>query len=318
MSSTPAPTPPAKPVVPVRTAGIDIRRTASLRRVDSLFKAMSSDFLLREQFVTEPTQMLSEYVNSARVSAEQADVSDQFLYAVMSSPPLLTWLRDYSLKAGGRTPTREEFVHDVLNAAVAARAAPVVIALARATVERQDILGGNGVAAAILELIAYGGRIVAQTEMSTGHSTGTEMSTGHVFQTSGQVFHTEMSTGHSTGTEMSTGHVFQTSGQVFHTEMSTGHSTGTEMSTGHGTGTEMSTGQVFQTSGQVFHTEMSTGHSTGTEMSTGHSTGTEMSTGHIIGSDWFRAGHQRVALAALAEYAIQLRNVGALNRIWVR
>ncbi len=300
MSSTPAP----KPVLPVRTADIDIRRTASLRRVDSLFKAMSSDFLLREQFVTEPTQMLSEYVNSAKVSAEQADVSDQFLYAVMSSPPLLTWLRDYSLKAGGKTPTREQFVHDVLNAAVAARATTVVIALARATVERQDILSGNGVAAAILELIAYGGRFAAQTEMSTGHSTATEMSTGHVFQTSGQVFHTEMSTGHSTGTEMSTGH-------VFHTEMSTGHSTGTEMSTGHVFHTEMSTGHSTGT-------EMSTGHVFQTEMSTGHSTGTEMSTGHIIGSDWFRAGHQRVALAALAEYAIQLRNGGALNRIWVR
>jgi hypothetical protein len=47
---------------------------------------------------------------------------------------------------------------------------------------------------------------MAQTEMSTGHTTGTEMSTGHFV--GGSIFaQTEMSTGHTTGTEKSTGHI---------------------------------------------------------------------------------------------------------------
>jgi len=39
-----------------------IARAAVLRRFDALFRAMSQDFLLREQFVTDPAQIASEYV----------------------------------------------------------------------------------------------------------------------------------------------------------------------------------------------------------------------------------------------------------------
>jgi hypothetical protein len=255
--------------------------------VDALFKAMSSDFLLREQFVTEPSQILSEYVHGKKLPPEQATVNDQLLYAVMSNQNMIRWLRDYSVGHRGRFPTREKFVADFSRAVVAHDAQHVVLALIRSSVEKQDVFQSDG---ALLPILfgAFAGDfsgIVAHTEMSTGHGT-------------------EMSTGHTTGTEMSTGHVM-----MAHTEMSTGH--GTEMSTGHTTGTEMSTGHMM-----MAHTEMSTGH--GTEMSTGHTTGTEMSTGHVLGSEFFPAGHQRVTLAALVEYARQLRNSGALDVVWSR
>jgi hypothetical protein len=287
------------------TQKVDRARTSALRRSDALFKAMASDFLLREQFVTDPTQVLSDYALSGRVSAEQADVSDQLVYAIMSSPELLGWLRTYSSRAKS-VPSREQLVRDVLKAAVDVNAHAVVIALARASHQRQDVVGEGSAFMSLLDLIIYGpGGIFAHTEMSTGHTTGTEMSTGHVFVT-------EMSTGHTTGTEMSTGHVFVT-------EMSTGHTTGTEMSTGHVFVTEMSTGHTTGTemsTGHIFSTEMSTGHGTGTEMSTGHTTGTEKSTGHHLGSDIFRPGYQRVALAALVDYSTQLRRAGALDRLF--
>jgi hypothetical protein len=313
---------------------LDIRRTAALRRTNALFKSMASDFLLREQFVTEPTRVLTEYVHSDSVAADRAEASDQLVYAVMASPGLLAWLRDYAMHLRETLPSRDQFMHDMLRAAVAEGAYHVIFAIARADIEGHDVLGRAAALPVLLDLIVHGaGGIFAQTEMSTGHSTGTEMSTGHVFATEMSTGHsgTQMSTGHSTGTQMSTGHVFATEMSTGHsgTQMSTGHSTGTQMSTGHVFATEMSTGHsgtqmstghstgTQMSTGHVFATETSTGHS-GTEKSTGHSTGTEKSTGHTIGPDVFRPGFQRVALAALADYAGQLRVAGALDRIFVR
>ncbi|MET0648652.1 MAG: hypothetical protein ABW208_18735 [Pyrinomonadaceae bacterium] len=206
-----------------------IRRSAVSRRVDSLFKAMSTDFLLREQFVTEPTQVLAEYVHGTRLSPEQAAASDQLLYSVASNQKLLGWLRDYSIKNKGVLPPRDRYVRDFSRAVVASGSYHVVLALAKSSAEKQDIFDPFE---SFLQVV-FGtfagnlGNIHAQTEMSTGHTTGTEMSTGHIFA------QTEMSTGHTTGTEMSTGHIFA------QTEMSTGHTTGTEMSTGHIFGQEV-------------------------------------------------------------------------------
>jgi len=197
------------------------RRAAASRRADALFKTMATDFLLREQFVTEPTQILSEYLRGRKVDDDQAEVSDQLVYAVMSNAKLITWLRDYGVANKGELPAREKFVSDFSRAVVQSDAHHVVIALARAAAEGHDVLGiENGPIATLVELLGAGG-IRATTEMTTGHSTGTMVSTAH------RVASTEMTTGHSTGTMVSTAH------RVANTDMSTGHSTGTDMSTGH-------------------------------------------------------------------------------------
>jgi hypothetical protein len=279
--------------------GATLAPLRAARRTDALFKAMSTDFLLREQFVTEPTQLLAEYVHGRKVPEEQAEAVDQLLYAVLASDALLEWFRDYAQQHGGKRPDREQLARDFSTAVVETGARHVVLALARASVEKQDVLDPDiDILSLVFEAVSggLGGRAV--TEMSTGHTTGTEMSTGHVFVT-------EMSTGHTTGTEMSTGH-------VFHTEMSTGHTTGTEMSTGHVFHTEMSTGHTTGT-------EMSTGHVFHTEMSTGHTTGTEMSTGHLVGFEGvFRAGLHRATFAALVDYARELRDTGRLDVVFAR
>src|SRR5687767_4267895 len=84
-----------------------MRRTAIARRVDALFKAMASDFLLREQFVTDPSQIISEYVYATRISQQRASVVNQLLYSVMSNRGLLGWLRDYSIKYRDNPPSRD-------------------------------------------------------------------------------------------------------------------------------------------------------------------------------------------------------------------
>ena len=273
------------------------RRAAMARRVDALFRAMSTDYLLREQFVTDPTQIMSEYVNSARMPPQTASVGNQLLYAVMSNRGLLGWLRDYSIKHHGQPPSRHRFIRDFGRAVVEHGGHHVVLALVRSSVEQEGVfVFDEAFLPVIFGIFAQGvGRVFAAgTEMSTGTDfgtmrSGTEMSTGRTVAAG-----TEMSTGTDfgtmrSGTEMSTGRTVAEG-----TEMSTGTDfgtmrSGTEMSTGRtvAEGTEMSTGTDFGT--MRSGTEMSTGRTVaeGTEMSTGTDfgtmrSGTEMSTGRTV------------------------------------
>jgi len=45
-----------------------LAEAAIARRYEALFKALTNDFLLREQFVTDPTQIFFEYVHSRKPS----------------------------------------------------------------------------------------------------------------------------------------------------------------------------------------------------------------------------------------------------------
>ena len=81
---------------------LTLQRAAVVRRVDALFRAMSSDFLLREQFVTDPAQILSEYVYSKKLSPEETAPINHLIYSVMANRGLLRWLRDRSFQPRGR------------------------------------------------------------------------------------------------------------------------------------------------------------------------------------------------------------------------
>ena len=59
-----------------------LRAAAVSHRVDALFKAMSQDYLLREQFVTDPAQVLSDYVDRGQLPEQRASVSNQLAYSV--------------------------------------------------------------------------------------------------------------------------------------------------------------------------------------------------------------------------------------------
>src|SRR5260370_35903001 len=85
-----------------------LRRAAIARRVDALFKAMSTDFLLREQFVTDPAQVLSEYVEGAKLPPQKASVSNHLLYAMLANRSLLEWLADYAITHRNGPPSRQQ------------------------------------------------------------------------------------------------------------------------------------------------------------------------------------------------------------------
>ena len=91
---------------------LTIQRAAIVRRVDALFRAMSSDFLLREQFVTDPAQILSEYVYSRKLPPDETAPINHLIYSVMSNRGLVNWLRDRAfqprsqMQSGARIPLR--------------------------------------------------------------------------------------------------------------------------------------------------------------------------------------------------------------------
>jgi hypothetical protein len=283
-----------------------MRRAAVARRFDALFKAMSTDILLREQFITDPAQILSEYVHGTSLPPQKASVTNQLVYSVLSNPKLLSWLRDYSIKHKGDPPSSQKFMGDFGRAAVESGGHHVVLALIRGAAEKESVFGfDEDLVPIIFDIFNRGGIGSSGTEMSTGTSFGTEQSGTHMSTGGIMVSGTEMSTGTSFGTEQSGTHMSTGGIMVSGTEMSTGTSFGTEQS-----GTHMSTGGIM-----VSGTEMSTGG--GTEMSTGTG-GTEMSTGARVfggGIDIFPQGHFRVTLEALTQYAIQLRDSGALDTI---
>ena len=313
------------------------------RRANALFTALSTDFLLREQFVTDPAQIMAEYLYGQYLPDETADLVNQLVFAVMSNPRLYDWMTSYARRLDGAMPTSHAFVIEFARAVAASGDELTVLALIRGGA------GGGGQLPAPIDFllpifIVIGGRAAAGgTEMSPGGGTemspgnlraGTEMSPGGGTEMSPGNLRagTEMSPGG--GTEMSPGNLIFGAADPgalrAGTEMSPGGGTemspgrlraGTEMSPGGGTemspgriraGTEMSPGYGTEQSG----THMSPGLiSSGTEMSPGYGTeqsGTHMSPGRLGGIGQL-PGHLRISIDALARYANQLRIQGALT-----
>jgi len=237
------------------------RRAAITRRFDALFKAMSTDFLLREQFVTDPAQITSEYVYSTRMPPRRASIINQLLYSVFSNGSLLRFLRDYSISHRQHPPSRHEFIRDFVRAVVEHGGQHVVLALIRSSIENERVLIDD----ALLHVIFGGAGIFGGDGTDTGtgtDSTGTD-STGTGTDTTG------------TGTD-STGTGTDTTGTGTDT---TGTGTGTD-TTGTGTGTGTDTG-----TGTGTGTDTGTGTGTGTDTGTG--TGTDVTGGTFTGTGTF-------------------------------
>jgi hypothetical protein len=225
------------PIFSARTSALI--QMKSNRRADALMRTLGGDFLLREQFVTAPSQLVSEYLHSEKLPEEASSASDQLIYAVFSDEALLKTLKQ-RLSADPQAIDDSEKLADVLADAVAETGAKTVItALMHASIERVDVISRASVLALLLKGL-LGGGVVANTEMSTGHSTATEMSTGHLVASTESSGGTMMTTGHSTGTMVSTAHLVASTESSGGTMMTTGHSTGTMVSTAH------SMGEIFQ------------------------------------------------------------------------
>jgi hypothetical protein len=147
------------------------------RRVKALFKAMSADFLLREQFVTDPAQILAEYVGGESLPPEIAAAANQLLYAVLSNPGLLKWVREYAIARRGAPVSGDTFARDFSRAVAHHADEEVLLGLIRGASESRDFFTAQSslLRAIITALGDSAGSVFAGTEMSPGPS-GTEHS----------------------------------------------------------------------------------------------------------------------------------------------
>jgi hypothetical protein len=129
---------------------MDAADIAVIRRTTALFKSMSADFLLREQFVTDPSQVLYEYVCNARLDPEKASASNRLIFSVMSSMPLLRWLRHYVRHHRSNPPSRQRLLKDFASALVQHQADHVVFTLLRGGAEAPAPFDISGILQAVL------------------------------------------------------------------------------------------------------------------------------------------------------------------------
>ena len=162
-----------------QTVKPSLEGAALARRVDALFKAMATDFLLREQFITDPAQVLCEYTHGKDLPQQTASVTNQLLYAVMANRGLLGWLRGYAMKHHQYPPPGQKFISDFGRAVVQHRSHHVVLALLRSSAEPEGRITFDPAMLPIIFTIfarGIGGVFAAGTEMSTGTDFGTERS----------------------------------------------------------------------------------------------------------------------------------------------
>ncbi|MBT2449726.1 hypothetical protein J7F03_22125 [Streptomyces sp. ISL-43] len=165
---------------------------------------MSTDLLLREQFVTDPAQILSEYVDGSRLSPQRASALNQLVYAVAATTDVLLWVRSYALTYRETPVSRAQFMTDFGRAVTEKQAAHVVFALLRLSLEEEAMPVADGSLLQILnESGLFDGGPISGTEVSTGTQFGTEVSGTHMSTGAAVISGTEVSTGTQFGTEVS-------------------------------------------------------------------------------------------------------------------
>jgi hypothetical protein len=245
-------------------------------RTRALFKAMSGDYLLREQFATDPMRVFCDYAFADLPLDAEVQAANQLIFAAVSSPSLRRWMGAFARQHGGKPSGRHRFAVEFASAIAVSRDPLVVLGLVRAAAGDRELFRRQadffrGV------LVAMGsGDIAGGTEMSPGG--GTEMSPGGG---------TEMSPGAARLSEQIATEV-RIAARLASSILSAAAS-GTEMSPGGGTemspggGTEMSPGALRLAEAlaaslrraELFSREFL--RASGTEMSPGG--GTEMSPG---------------------------------------
>jgi hypothetical protein len=262
---------------------IEQMRTA--RRSKALFQALSNDFLLREQFVTDPATILCEYVHGKALERAIADGANQLLYAVFSTPAMLNWLRERASASNLDTSTDRAFAADLANAMGRHGDDIVASALLRmGASEGAAVSPALELLRSVGAMLGPGGRVSGGTEATPG--TGTEATPGTGTQSTP-----------GTGTQSTPGTGTQST-----------PGTGTQSTPGTGTQSTPGTG-TQSTPGTGTQSTPGTGTrstpGTGTRSTPG--TGTEASVGGFGGLGVFE-----VTIRALVAYSRQLRIRGAL------
>jgi len=149
-------------------------------RTEALFRALSSDYLLREQFISDPARILADYVTDERITEDVADTANQLLYAVISSPRLASWLTSYSRQLKNTVPTRQAFAMSLAQALSTSGDELAVLALIHAASGERDhfSLQADMLRAVAVALGMFQGQGSSGTEATPGPGPGTEATPG--------------------------------------------------------------------------------------------------------------------------------------------
>lgn len=146
----------------------DLRKAAVARRVNALFRAMDSDVLLQSQFVTDPSQVISEYVNSMRLEPQSAIEINHLIYSIMVNRELLEWLHSYAVQKTEELPTVSRFLQDFSRAVAEHNAYYVVLSLLLSSSKTQAVLNRENLETIVPVLL----RIAQLTFSGTGQGNG--------------------------------------------------------------------------------------------------------------------------------------------------
>jgi hypothetical protein len=118
-----------------------IDHLAATRRLEALFKAMAADFLLREQFVTDPAQIMAEYILCDSLPRATADLANRFLYSVLANHKLRHWFGTFAADHAGSAVTRKAFLLEFGHAVARHGDEPIIFALMQSSMERDRPTG---------------------------------------------------------------------------------------------------------------------------------------------------------------------------------
>lgn len=118
----------------------DLRKAAAARQVNALFRAMDTDILLRDQFITDPSQVISEYVNATRLEPQAAIEINHLIYSMMVNRKLLGWLHTYAVQKAEELPTVNRFIQDFSRAVAEHNGYHIILSLFQRSAESQAVL----------------------------------------------------------------------------------------------------------------------------------------------------------------------------------
>ena len=236
----------SNPSGPTSGTRSSVKEARFAHRTEALFRALSSDYLLREQFVSDPARILADYVLDERVSEDLADTANQLLYVVVSSPRLASWLTSYALQLKSTVPSPQAFTRNFAQAVSTCGDDLAVLALIHAATRERDhfSLQADLLRAVAVALGISRGGATSGTEVTPGPGPGTDVTPGpgpgtEVSPGGGRIPIREM-----TRVLQIIQRVIRGNPGVFSsgTEVTPGPGPGTDVTPGPGPGTEVSPG----------------------------------------------------------------------------
>jgi len=88
------------------------------KRSASLFDELQSDEALRDEFIRNPTKVVSEKVTGKPLPAAQASAGNRFLFSLLANDEFRTWMKVYNRRLLRDRPSEEERLKDFAQAII--------------------------------------------------------------------------------------------------------------------------------------------------------------------------------------------------------